>query len=71
MVIDSEVNRLASAYGSKLARKEKLELKSILELSKRHTHACSEAVRLFPFEAVLLAVLLEREKMLLKNPHEQ
>jgi hypothetical protein len=65
MVIDSEASNISTFYGKKLEdKKDRVRLNQILSLSKRHSHACSEAVRLFPIEAILMAVLLERQKII-------
>jgi hypothetical protein len=64
MVIDSEQRKIRDFYGKNLENKRDRErLDRILNLSKRHSHACSEAVRLFPLESILMAVLLERQKI--------
>ncbi len=70
MMIDQEINRVLKTYGSALERNEKRSLVEILDLSKRHSDACSEAVRLVPMHAILMTVLLEREKILLKLMQE-
>ncbi len=64
MIIDKEIAFTVQTYGKKLGKREKGELNEILQLCKRHSHACSEAVRLIPMHAMLIAVLLEQEKML-------
>ncbi len=65
MVIDSELGKIHSFYGKKLEDKRDRErLSLILSLSKRHSHACSEAVRCFPTEAILMALLIERQKII-------
>lgn len=70
MMIDQEINRVLKTYGSALERNEKRSLAEILDLSKRHSDACSEAVRLVPMHAIMMTVLLEREKILLKLMQE-
>ena len=45
-------------------KKDRERLVNLMSLSKRHSHACSEAVRIFPLDAIFLAILLERQKML-------
>lgn len=65
MVIDAEASSLSVHYGRKLDNKrDRARLNQILNLSKRHSHACSEAVRLFPVESILMAILLERQKII-------
>ena len=65
IIIDSEVKTVRTFYGKKLEnRMDQERLNQILSLSKRHSHACSEAVRLFPLESILMAVLLERQKII-------
>jgi len=64
MVIESEASRISTFYGGKLEnKKDRIRLNQVLALSKRHSHACSEAVRLFPIESILMAILLERQKI--------
>jgi hypothetical protein len=65
MVMDMEIERILRTYGKKLpGKREREELNDALQLSKRHSHACSEAVRIIPMHAILLAVVLEQEKMI-------
>ncbi|MHB8566219.1 MAG: hypothetical protein ACYC7D_03610 [Nitrososphaerales archaeon] len=65
MVIDSETSRVMRSYGKKLEnKKDRVRLNYLLNLSKRHSHACSEAVRIFPMQSILMALLLERQKAL-------
>ena len=65
MVIDSETTRVMRSYGKNLEdKRDKLRLDELLNLSKRHSHACSEAVRIFPLQSILMAALLERQKLL-------
>jgi hypothetical protein len=65
MIMDQEIDRVLRTYGKKLpSKRERGELGEVLELSKRHSHACSEAVRLIPMHAILLAIVLEQEKMI-------
>jgi len=65
MVMDREIALIEQTYGKKLeTKRDREELDYILQLSKRHSHACSEAVRLIPMHAILMAILLEEEKTL-------
>ena len=64
MMINQEVNRVLKTYGGALEKKERRKLEEILDLSKKHPDACSEAVRLVPMHAILMTVVLEREKKL-------
>ena len=67
MVIDSEASNILTFYGGKLEnKKDRVRLDRILNLSKRNSHACSEAVRLFPIESILMSILLERQKIIEK-----
>jgi len=67
MVIDSEASNISTFYGRKLEnKKDRVRLNQILSLSKRNSHACSEAVRLFPVESILMSILLERQKIIEK-----
>ena len=63
MVIDLEIRRISVFYGKRFEnKKDTVALSNILSLSKRNSHACSEAVRLFPIEPIIMAILLERQK---------
>ncbi|HVB12616.1 MAG TPA: hypothetical protein VNE86_05740 [Nitrososphaerales archaeon] len=63
MVIDLEIRRISVFYGKRFEnKKDKVALSKILSLSKRNSHVCSEAVRLFPIESIIMAILLERQK---------
>ena len=64
MMINQEVDRVLKTYGRELEKSERKTLGEILELAKKHPDACSEALRLVPMHAVLMTVLLEREKKL-------
>ena len=65
MIIDSEIGNIMNYYANHLLdKKDRVRLNNVLSLSKRHSHACSEAVRLFPMEAILMAILIERQKLL-------
>ena len=65
MVIDQEIEVLARTFGKKLPdREERKLLRDTLQLCKRHSHSCSESVRLVPMHSILLAILLEQEKSL-------
>ena len=65
MVIDIETRRVMSYFGRCVHdKKDREKLLKLLNISKRHSHAGSEAVRLFPLEAILFATLLERQKEL-------
>ena len=65
MVIDSEIGNIMKYYAKRLSdKKDRTRLLNVLNLSKRHSHACSEAVRIFPMESILMAILIERQKIL-------
>ena len=67
MVIDSEARDISTFYGRKLEnKKDRVRLNQILSLSKRNSHSCSEAVRLFPVESILMSILLEQQKIIEK-----
>jgi hypothetical protein len=63
MVIDSQIDRVIRNFG-KLERKKREKLRGLLELSKRHSHACSEAVSLFPVYSMMMAILSEQNESL-------
>lgn len=63
MLIAMETDSIMRHYAKRLEdRKDRNRLNNILNLSKRHSHSVSEAVRLFPLEGILMAILLERQK---------
>ena len=39
-------------------------LYNLLQLCKKHTQACSQAVRLVPFHAIIMSLMLEQQKQL-------
>ena len=71
MVIQQQVDRVMRTYGKKLpSREDRILLRNILDLCDSHSHACSRAVKLVPMRSILMAIVLEREKMLRKMLEE-
>jgi hypothetical protein len=65
MLIEHEIDLCLRSYGKGLSGKhEQKELYDILQLSKKHTQACGQAVRLVPFHSVLMSILIEQQKQL-------
>ncbi len=65
MLIQEEIDLFLTTYGKGLSGKhEKETLHDILQLCKKHTQACSQTVRLVPFHAILMSVILEQQKQL-------
>ncbi len=65
MLIEQEVDFFLRTYGRGLSSKREREaLYDVLQLSKKHTPACSQAVRLVPFHAILMSIVFEQEKQL-------
>ncbi len=64
MVISEEIARVMRTFGKKLSKKEKLVLLEMLQFCDKNSQACSAAVKLVPMRSVLLAVILERERLL-------
>jgi hypothetical protein len=64
MMIAFETARIMKSFGNKLEKNDKMRLNNLLNMSKRHASACSEAVRIFPMEAIFMSILLERQKTL-------
>ena len=65
MLIQEEVDLFLRSYGKGLSgEREKEALYNLLQLCKRHTQACSQAVRLVPFHAILMSLILEQQKQL-------
>jgi hypothetical protein len=46
---------------------EQRALYDVLQLCKKHTQACGQAVRLVPFHGILMSLMLEQEKQLRAN----
>ena len=66
MLIQEEVDLFLRTYGRGLSGKyERKDLYNLLQLCKKHTQACSQAVRLVPFHAILMSLILEQQKQLL------
>ena len=67
MLIQVEIDAFLRSYGRGLSgRVEQRALYDILQLCKKHTQACGQAVRLVPFHGILLSLMLEQEKQLRK-----
>ena len=65
MLIQEEIDLFLRTYGKGLSsEREKEALYNVLQVCKKHTPACSQAVRLVPFHAILMSVVLEQEKQL-------
>ena len=64
MVIAEETTRVMQTFGRKLPKKEKLLLLEMLQFCDKNSQACSAAVKLVPMRSILLAVILERERLL-------
>jgi len=65
MLIQQEIDHFLRTYGSGLSGKYAREnLYNVLQLCKKHTHACGQAVRLVPFHAILMSIVLEQQKEL-------
>jgi hypothetical protein len=63
MLIQEEIDSFLRTYGRGLSG-EKERLRDIMQTSKRHTQACGQAVRLVPFHAILMSLILEQQKQL-------
>lgn len=65
MLIQEEIDTFLRTYGKGLSGKlEQKTLYDLLQLSKKHTQACSQAVRLVPFHGILMSLMLEQQKQL-------
>jgi hypothetical protein len=65
MLIQEEIDLFLGTYGEGLSGKRERELLyRLLQSCKRHTQACSQAVRLVPFHAILMSLILEQQKQL-------
>ena len=65
MLIQEEIDLFLGTYGEGLSGKRERELLyDTLQSCKRHTQACSQAVRLVPFHAILMSLILEQQKQL-------
>ena len=66
MLIQEEVDLFLRTYGKGLSsQREREAVYNLLQLCKKHTQACSQAVRLVPFHAILMSLILEQQKQLL------
>ena len=66
MLIQEEIDSFLRTYGDGLSSKHgRQDLYNLLQLCKKHTQACSQAVRLVPFHAILMSLILEQQKQLL------
>lgn len=65
MLIQEEIDLFLRTYGKGLSsEREREALYNILQVCKRHTQACGQAVRLVPFHAILMSLILEQQKQL-------
>ena len=65
MLIQEEIDLFIRTYGKGLSsEREKEALYNVLQTCKKHMPACNQAVRLVPFHAILMSVVLEQEKQL-------
>ena len=66
MLIQEEIDLFLRTYGRGLTGKQEREMMyNILQLCKKHTQACNQAVRLVPFHAILMSLIFEQQKQLL------
>jgi hypothetical protein len=66
MLIQEEADLFLRTYGRGLSGKyERKALYDLLQRCNKHTQACSQAVRLVPFQAVLMSLILEQQKEIL------
>ena len=63
MVLESEIDEWLS-FRRALRRHDKIAFDTMMIEARRHASACSNAVRLNPTEALLMAIVLEHEKEL-------
>lgn len=71
MLIQQEMELFLRTYGKGLdASSDKKMLYNVLQLPKKHTQACSQSVRLVPFHAILVSILLEQQKQIEKLVEE-
>jgi len=66
MVISAEIDRAIRTFGKNLPKREKLLLLETLQLCDKNSQACSAAIKLVPMRSIMLAIILEREKLLEK-----
>jgi hypothetical protein len=65
MLLREEIDLFVRTFGKGLSGKREQEtLYNILQLSKKHTQACGQAVRRVPFHAILMCLVLEQQKQL-------
>ena len=65
MLIQEEIDLFLRTYGKGLSgEREREALYNTLQFCKKHTQACSQAVRLVPFHAILMSMILEQQKQL-------
>jgi len=65
MLIQEEIELFLRSYGKGLSgERERGSLYNLLQLCKKHTQACSQAVRLVPFHAIIMSLMLEQQKQL-------
>ena len=66
MLIQEEIDSFLRTFGKGLSSdRDRSMLYNVLQLCKKHTQACGQAVRLVPFHAILMSVILEQQKQLI------
>ena len=65
MLIQEEIDLFLRTYGKGLSgERERDALYNILQVCKKHTQVCGQAVRLVPFHSILMSLILEQQKRL-------
>ena len=65
MLIQEEIDLFLRTYGKGLSgEREREAVYNMLQVCKRHTQACGQAVRMVPFHAILMSLILEQQKQL-------
>jgi hypothetical protein len=64
MQIDFEIERLVAKFGKDLDRKKRDKLRLMLDQSKKHSMASSQATSLFPVYSMIMAILCVQNEVL-------
>jgi hypothetical protein len=65
MLIQEEIDIFLRSYGKGLSGGREMDaLYNLLQQCKKHTQACNQAVRLVPFHAIIMSLMLEQQKQL-------
>lgn len=70
ILVQQETELFLKTYGKGLSIRERELLYDLFQLCKKYIPSISQAVRLVPFHAILISILLEQEREILAVTNE-